>query len=333
MKAHLKCSANNFFTNLFSAVIFFSAFFGPGSDTALAQTPADSWKPTWADEFEGDTIDRKKWDFDLGNGFYNYGSQQWISGWGNDELQYYTDQPNNVFVADGMLHIKVIKESRDGFGYTSARVKSRGRDQSPLFNQRYGRFEFRAKLPTGQGIWPALWMLPQEETYGTWAASGEIDILETRGQKPHEILGTLHFGGQWPANKHSGETFQLPNNGTIADFHVYALEWEPGEIRWYFDGQQYATESSWWSSNLKNAEGGALPKDAADINPWPAPFDHPFYIVMNVAVGGKFLGDPDETTEFPAEMLIDYVRVYEKVGGYGSPKEPGEKNLPFASEK
>ncbi len=300
---------------------------------ATAQPPADQWKPTWSDEFDGDEVDKKKWDFDLSNGFRDDRANQWIPGWGNAELQYYTDQPSNVFVADGMLHIVARKESHEQFNYTSARIKSRRRDRSALFNQTYGRFEFRAKLPTGQGIWPALWMLPQEDTYGTWAASGEIDVLESRGQKPHEILGTIHYGSRWPSNKHSGETYQLPNGGTIADFHVYAIEWEPGEIRWFLDGQQFAAQSSWWSSTKENDKGGALPTTEAEIEAWPAPFDHPFYIVMNVAVGGKFLGNPDETTKFPAELLIDYVRVFEKVGGYGPPKIRGKENLPFSPTK
>ena len=300
----------------------------PMTTITYAQTSTDKWTATWADEFDGDTIDKKKWDFDIGNGFAG-GDGQWISGWGNEELQYYTDQPANVFLSDGMLHIKAIKEKKEEFDYTSAKVKSRGRDGSPLFNQKYGRFEFRAKMPTGQGVWPALWMLPQKDTYGTWASSGEIDILEARGQKPHEILGTLHFGSRWPANKEASTTYQLPDNGTISDFHIYALEWEPGEVRWYFDGKLFGTQTSWWSSTKEGEDGGALPTEPSELQPWPAPFDHPFYIVMNVAVGGKFLGNPDETTKFPAEMVVDYVRVYEKKGGYDEPKKRSPENLPF----
>ena len=299
------------------------------AETTFAQPPADQWKPTWADEFDGDKIDAKKWAFDLGNGFEKKETDEWISGWGNDELQYYTDKPSNVFVANGMLHIRAVKESIEGFEYSSARLKSRGSDGSALFNQKYGRFEFRAKLPTGQGVWPALWMMPQKDTHGTWAASGEIDVLEARGQNPHEILGTLHYGSRWPSNKHSGDTYKLPNKGTIADFHVYAVEWEPGEIRWFFDGKQYAAQSSWWSSGKMDDNGGVIPEKEAELDPWPAPFDHEFYLIMNVAVGGQFLGNPDETTKFPAEMIVDYVRAYEKVGGYGEPKLRGDENLPF----
>ncbi len=294
-----------------------------------AEPAADKWKLVWSDEFDGKEIDRTKWDFDIGNGFYNYDATTWISGWGNNELQYYTREPDNAFVKDGMLHIRAVKESLHGCGYTSARLKTRKKDGSPLFNQQYGKFEFRAKLPTGKGIWPALWMLPQDEKYGGWASSGEIDVMEARGQEPTKVLGTLHFGGRWPANAEASKDYILPDKGTIADFHVYAIEWEPGEIRWTVDGRQSAAQSFWWSSSKREGDKGLKPAREADLNPWPAPFDQPFYLVMNVAVGGKFLGNPDRTTVFPAEMVVDYVRVYEKVGGYGKVKPRGEGKLPF----
>jgi beta-glucanase (GH16 family) len=297
----------------------------PGRDGAAGPARA-GWKLTWSDEFDGKEIDPARWDFDVGNGFYDYDADQWIRGWGNDELQYYTREPGNAFVKDGMLHIRAVKESLHGCGYTSARLKTRKRDGSPLFNQRYGRFEFRAKLPTGQGVWPALWMMPQQEKYGGWAASGEIDVMEARGQEPNKVLGTLHFGSRAPANVHRSQEYVLPV-GTIADFHVYALEWQPGEIRWFVDGRQYAAQSSWWSSSRAKGGKGLNPATEADLNPWPAPFDRPFYLIMNLAVGGRFLGPPDQTTAFPAEMLVDYVRVYEKVGGYGTIKPRGA--LPF----
>ena len=291
--------------------------------------PPAGWKLVWSDEFNGKEIEKAKWDFDVGNGFYDYNANQWVRGWGNDELQYYTRKPDNAFVKDGKLHIRALKESHDGFGYTSARLKSRKKDGSALFNQKYGRFDFRAKLPTGRGVWPALWMLPQEDKYGGWASSGEIDIMEARGQEPTKVLGTLHFGNRWPENTHVSKDYVLPKGGTIADFHVYTLEWEPGEIRWLVDGQQYAAQSFWWSSSKAGGGKGVKPAKEADLNPWPAPFDQPFYVVMNVAVGGKFLGNPDKTTVFPVEMVVDYVRAYEKVGGYGKTKPRGEGKLPF----
>jgi beta-glucanase (GH16 family) len=172
-------------------------------------------------------------------------------------------------------------------------------------------------------------MLPQSEKYGGWASSGEIDVMEARGQEPNKVLGTLHYGSRWPANTHSGKDHVLPTGDTIAEFHIYTLEWDPGEIRWYVDGTLYATESFWWSNTTPGTGKGANPTSEADLNPWPAPFDQPFYLVMNVAVGGKFLGNPDKTTVFPAEMVVDYVRVYDKVGGYGEVKPRRGGKLPF----
>jgi beta-glucanase (GH16 family) len=303
------------------------ASWGMSAGTAPA---SGKWKLTWRDEFDGKEIDKAKWDFDLGNGFYDYDANQWRHGWGNDELQYYTKEPENTYVKEGMLHIRAIKESVHGCGYTSARLKSRKRDGTPLFNQKYGRFEFRAKLPTGQGVWPALWMLPQSDKYGSWASSGEIDIMEARGQEPNKVLGTLHYGNRWPMNLNVSKDYVLPDKGTIADFHVYALEWEPGEMRWYVDDKLASSQSFWWSSSKLAGDKGLKPKSEADLNPWPAPFDQPFYLVMNVAVGGRFLGNPNKATVFPVEMLVDYVRVYEKEGGYGKVKPRGEGKLPFA---
>jgi beta-glucanase (GH16 family) len=294
-----------------------------------AHQPPAEWKLTWSDEFDGKEIDATKWDFDIGNGFYDYDANQWIRGWGNDELQYYTKEPHNAYVRDGMLHIRAVKEALHGCGYTSAKLKTRKRDGSPLFNQKYGRFEFRARLPTGRGVWPALWMLPQDDRYGLWPLSGEIDVMEARGQEPTKVLGTLHYGSRWPANLHTSRDYVLPNKETFAEFHVYALEWEPGEIRWLVDGKQYARQSFWWSGGKAVGGKGVAPKGEADLNPWPAPFDQPFYLVMNVAVGGRFLGRPDRSTVFPAEMLVDYVRVYEKRGGYGKTRPRGEGKLPF----
>lgn len=287
------------------------------------------WKLVWSDEFDGERIDPAKWDFDLGNGFYNYDAEQWIAGWGNNELQYYTCESENANVKDGKLLIRALKASRDGFGYTSAKLKTRARDGTALMARTYGRFEIRAKLPTGQGIWPAIWMLPQDEKYGGWASSGEIDILEVRGQKPREILGTLHFGSRWPANVEASKTHTLPEKQTVAEYHTYAIEWEPGEIRWYVDDTEFAKQTSWWSSSKVAAGKGLKPAREADLNPWPAPFDRPFYLILNVAVGGNFLGKPDRTTPFPAVMEVDYVRVYEKVGGPGKLGPRGPEHLPF----
>ena len=229
-----------------------------------------------------------------------------------------------------MLHIRAIKESLHNCGYTSARLKSRKRDGSELFAKKYGRFEFRAKLPIGKGVWPALWMLPQEDKYGAWPLSGEIDVMEAKGQEPTKVLGTLHFGVRWPGNIYSNGEVDFPRGETISEFHNYAVEWEPGEMRWLLDGKVFMTRSFWWTSGRTKDGKGVNPGKEADINPWPAPYDQPFYLLMNVAVGGKFLGNPDSKTIFPVEMLVDYVRVYDKIGGYGEPKPRGDGKLPFA---
>lgn len=315
---------------LLMSVLLMVAWVVPDRPQAIAQPQETEWRLTWSDEFDGAAIDAKKWDFDLGNGFYNYDANQWISGWGNGEFQYYTNDPSNAFVKDGHLHIRVVKESLHGCGYTSARLKSRRRDGSPLFHQKYGRFEFRARLPVGQGIWPALWMLPQDEKYGTWPSSGEIDVLEARGQEPHKVVGTLHYGSKWPANVHTDNDYHLPDKGTIADFHTYAVEWEPGEIRWLVDGQLASKQAFWWSSSRTAGNNGAPPASEADLHAWPAPFDQSFFLVMNVAVGGQFGGKPDKTTQFPVEMIVDSVRVYERASGEGPTRPRGPGQLPFA---
>ncbi len=198
-----------------------------------------------------------------------------------------------------------------------------------MFRKQYGRFEFRAKLPTGQGIWPAHWLLPHADKYGPWASSGEIDILEARGQEPSKILGTLHYGGRWPINTASERSTTLPRNGTISDFHVYALEWEPGACAGSSTTTNTPGNRSGGAPVAPTATRAARRPPSSDLNPWPAPFDQPFFIVMNLAVGGRFLGNPDKSTPFPAEMLIDYVRVFDRPSGYGPIPPRGPGKLPF----
>ncbi|MEI6231729.1 MAG: glycoside hydrolase family 16 protein [Planctomycetota bacterium] len=309
---------------LIAFVVFYSAFHASAGEPAKAE-----WKLVWSDEFDGTEIDKTKWDFERGSGSWSADGKTWLPGFGNNELQFYTKRPENAHVRDGMLHICAIKEQYKGAGYTSAKLKTRKADLSPLYNKMYGRFEIRAKAPLGKGLWPAIWMLPQDDKFGGWASSGEIDILEARGQEPNKVLGTLHYGGSWPVNTHTGKDYILPDNGTIADFHVYTVEWEPGEIRWLVDGKLYQTQNFWWSCSDKDGPKGVNPVNESELNPWPAPFNHPYYIILNLAVGGQFLGNPDKTTIFPAEMVVDYVRVYEKVGGYGPVPARGEGKLPF----
>jgi len=300
----------------------------------MAQPQRDApWVLVWSDEFDGDRIDTAKWDFDLGNGFFDYKSHTWIAGWGNEELQYYTREPENVFVKNGQLTIRAVKESLHGCGYTSARMKTRKRDGTPLFTKLYGRFEFRAKVPWGKGLWPALWLLPQDDKYGGWAASGEIDVMEIVGEKPHQVLNSIHFGSVYPKRSLITHVHDLPGGSTVADWHVYAVEWDPGEIRFYVDGVHTTTQSFWWSCSKTVDGAGIEATRKADINDWPAPFDQPFYIVMNVAVGGNFPGVPNPATQFPAELVIDHVRVYDRVGGCGPTKPRGAGQLPYRKKK
>ena len=291
------------------------------------------WTPVWRDEFDGDGVDRSKWDFDLGNGFYDYKNHAWIPGWGNEELQYYTDAPSNVTVKDSLLTLRATRESLHGCGYSSARLKTRQRDGTPLFTALYGRVEIRAKVPWGKGLWPALWMLPQNDRYGGWAASGEIDLMEIVGEKPHQVLSSLHYGSTYPKRTLHTHVHSLPDGSSVSDWHVYAVEWERGEIRFYVDDVHTATENFWWSCSRLRDGQGLEARRPDDLNPWPAPFDQAFYLVMNVAVGGNFPGAPNDETRFPAELVVDFVRVYDKVGGYGDAKPRGKGRLPWQLEK
>ena len=299
----------------------------------MATRAKKGWKLVWSDEFEGTAVDRSKWDFDLGNGFYDYKNNTWVAGWGNDELQYYTDAPANVEVHGGHLTIRAQKESMHGCGYTSARLKTRQRDGKPLFNKLYGRVEFRAKVPWGKGLWPALWMLPQDDKYGGWAASGEIDLMEIVGEKPHEVLNSIHYGSTYPKRTLHTHVHALPGGSTVSDWHVYAVEWEPGEMRFFVDDTHTSTESFWWSCSKSRDGVGLQATRAADLNAWPAPFDQPFYLLMNVAVGGNFPGAPNAATKFPAELVVDYVRVYDKLGGYGPAKLRGKGTFPWQKKR
>jgi beta-glucanase (GH16 family) len=245
----------------------------------------------WSDEFDGNELDLAKWEPMVGNGGA-YG----VPGWGNNELEYY--QAANAKIAGGRLTITARREAVGGFDYTSARLRTLRRG-----DWTYGRIEMRARLPIGQGLWPAFWMLPSDAIYGPWAASGEIDIMEALGSEPNRVLGTLHYGARWPNNTFSGSDFHLPSPATFHDdFHTFAIEWERHEIRWYVDGELYATQSEWFST------GG----------PYPAPFDADFHLLLNLAVGGNFPGAPNSSTSFPQELVVDWVRVYQSAYPMGT---------------
>ena len=252
---------------------------------AAEELPTD-WQLVWNEEFSGREI-ASDWTHEV---------NAW--GGGNNELQYYTARPENSYVRGGRLHIVARKEYYEGpegaRAYTSARLNTKGAG-----DWRYGRFEIRAKLPEGQGIWPAIWMLPSDEVYGGWAASGEIDIVELVGNAPDRVHGTLHYGGEWPMNTYTGDSYRLPGDERFSDsFHVFTLIWEEGAFHWFVDGEHYQTQRYWRTQGHE----------------FPAPFDQRFHILLNVAVGGNWPGPPDETTEFPQEMVVDYVRVYQAGG-------------------
>ena len=236
------------------------------------------WVMAWHDEFDGPEVDRKNWTFDLGGG-----------GWGNQEWEAYTDRPENVRLEDGMLVIEARKEEElvGGREYSSARIKTQG-----LHAWQYGRIEARMKLPYGKGIWPAFWMLGEDITTKGWPASGEIDIMEFIGKEPDQIYATVH-APRYSGGGGVGSSLTVPAESLKHDFHVYAIEWEENEIRWYFDDRQYFK---------------VTPEDV----PHDWIFDHPFFIILNLAVGGGWPGYPNETTVFPQFLYVDYVRVYQK---------------------
>lgn len=276
-----------------------TAFVAAALATACATTPRatptlerapSGWTLAWSDEFAGPagaTFDRAKWVADTGG-----------EGWGNQEREYYTTRPENVAL-DGAGHLVITARAeaptsgyRCWYGacrYTSARLKTKG-----LFEQAYGRFEARMRIPRGQGIWPAFWMLGADIDRVEWPTSGEIDVMENIGREPAVVHGTIHGPGySGAAGISSADTLA---RGTLADdFHVYGVEWEPREIRWYLDGRQY-----------RRTTPADLPAGARWV------FDHPFFLLLNVAVGGGWPGDPDSTSTYPQRMLVDWVRAYRR---------------------
>lgn len=254
------------------------------------------WNEVWQDEFDGSAIDTSKWNFVQGAG-----------GYGNNELQNYTNRPDNARVEDGKLVIEAKEDHYQGTRYSSAKLTTEGKG-----DWTYGKYEIRAKMPAGRGIWPAIWMMPTDQKlYSAWPTSGEIDIMELLGHDPGKIYGTLHFGS--PHQQAQG-SYTLPDNASFADdFHTYGIEWEPGEVRYYIDGVLYTKLNDWFSKSPQEGEKYT----------YPAPFDRDFFLQLNVAVGGDWPGNPDAATVFPQKMLVDYVRVYEREGGvYRAPVLP-----------
>ena len=240
-----------------------------------------NWVLTWSDEFNGlaeELPDTSKWNFNVGTG---------SGGWGNQELQYYTDRSKNASMdGEGNLVITAYRESYAGSPFTSARINTQG-----LFEQKYGRFEARLKTPYGPGLWPAFWMLGSTITTEPWPQCGEIDIMELRGQQPNIINGTLHGPGYSGGNPIS-QSYAMPDNRFDTDYHLFAVEWDEEKIDFFVDDYLYQRIES------------------DDVSgEWV--YDNPFFIILNVAVGGNYVGFPTEQTPFPQKMIIDYVRVYQ----------------------
>jgi beta-glucanase (GH16 family) len=254
---------------------------------------AERWRLAWSDEFKGEAgsrVDARYWTMEVGG-----------RGWGNKELEYYTPGAKNAYVdGRGHLVIKAIQETlapefKCWYGpcrYTSARLITKNK-----FAQSYGRFEARLKLPRGQGIWPAFWLLGEDINTVGWPTCGEIDIMENIGREPGLVHGTIHGPGYSGAGG-IGSPYALPGDKPFADdYHTFSIEWEPQVIRWYVDDRLYATRT---------------PNDLPPGAKWV--YDHPFFILLNLAVGGAWPGEPDGTTRFPQTMLVDYVRVYRSQG-------------------
>jgi beta-glucanase (GH16 family) len=248
---------------------------------SLATLPAIAQQRTvvWSDEFDGPAgaaPDSAKWVYDMG-----------ANGWGNKELEKYTDSRANSHL-DGEGHLVIEALETAPHKYTSARLKTQGK-----FSIAYGRVEARIRIPYGQGIWPAFWMLGDDEKGKGWPACGEIDIMENIGKEPAAVHGTVHGPG-YSGAKAIGRPFAIESGRFADDYHVYAVEWSPERVEFLVDGKSYHVVTP-----------ASLPAGAKWV------YDHPFFLILNVAVGGQWPGNPDESSVFPQKMLVDYVRVYD----------------------
>lgn len=233
----------------------------------------------WSDEFT-DGYDSNIWTNQNGNGCPD------LCGWGNNELEYYTDRPENIYTQQGNLIIEAKKESYMGFEYTSSKLITKDKK---FF--KYGRIDVRAQLPKGKGIWPAFWLMPQHDVYGGWPRSGEIDMMEMVGHQPNQSHGTIHYGNG-PSSIYTTSSYTLPQGILNDEFHVYSLIWEEDLLVWLVDDVEFKRVTP------------------ADLNGENWPFNEEFYMIINFAVGGNWPGSPDATTEFPQWLIVDYVRYF-----------------------
>lgn len=247
-----------------------------------APTSYTGYNLVWQDEFNGPALDLTAWSHQNGDGCPN------LCGWGNNELEYYTDRPDNIFFQDGKMIIEAKKESFGGKQYTSSKILTSGKKAF-----KFARIDIRAQLPKGKGIWPAFWLLPQNNVYGGWPRSGEIDLMEVVGHEPNRTHGTLHYG-PGPGSTQINRSYTLPAGKTFNDeFHVFSIEWKQDQIKWYVDGNLFSTVNK---------------SDFGTVN---YPFNESFFLIFNLAVGGNWPGSPDETTYFPQWLIVDYIRVYQ----------------------
>ena len=295
------------FIPVFLAIAIF--FLSCGGGATLQPPPAKGWTLVWSDEFngpDGSAPDSSKWTYDTGG-----------KGWGNKELECYTNRLQNAQVKSGNLVITAQKESitcSDGVSssYTSARLKTQG-----LFSQAYGRFEARIKIPAGQGMWPAFWMLGNDITSAGWPKCGEIDIMENIGKEPGKVHVSLHGPGASSGTSDLTTTYTLPPEQKFGDdFHIFAVEWEPDIVRFYVhESFEAAFRKTRGSADFPVHSTTGRPS-VGELLVWkpgsPWVFVHPFFLILNVAVGGDWPGSPENTTQFPQQMLVDYVRVYTK---------------------
>ena len=279
---------------ILTAAAFVCAAVGCSKKEAIAPTtPAPGLQSdlytdadlVWEENFDGDQLNMDNWKY-----------EEHEAGWVNKELQSYGTSTENTYVKDGCLVIQALKNKKTN-EYTSGRINTFGKHAF-----KYGRFEARLKVPSGKGFLPAFWMMPSSEGYyGPWPRCGEIDIMEVLGDETKRVFGTIHYGE--PHTQQQGK-YTLEQGDFSKEFHVYALEWDPGEFRWYIDGKLYYKTNEWFTRPRANGDG----------RPYPAPFNKQFYIILNLAVGGTWVGYPEKNAKFAenARLIVDYVRVYQK---------------------
>lgn len=255
-------------------------FLPGGGDGYITPNSYAGMNLVWADEFNAAEINLDCWTHEVGNG---------SGGWGNNELQYYTSSSENSYISDGKLIIEAKQQSIGGSNYSSARMITAGKKEYT-----YGRVDVRAKLPEGQGIWPAIWMLGGDIFTDGWPACGEIDIMELVGHEPNKSHGTAHWGNQGGQSTHQGNAYTLSSGNKYSDeFHVFSIIWENNSIKWLVDDQQFFSITD---TNVTNTA---------------YPFNDDFFFILNVAVGGNWPGNPDGSTVFPQRMFVDYLRIFQ----------------------